>query len=86
MNGKTSETWLNRKEKTVLESKHSSLYVFYNQDNYSHMLNNDNYAVCGGGFPLIVNNEVKGTFIISGLSHEEDHQLIIDALRKIKNI
>jgi len=83
MNGKTSETWLDRKEKTVLESKHSSLYVFYNQDNYSHMVNDDNYAVCGGGFPLIVNNEVKGTFIISGLSHEEDHQLIIDALRKI---
>lgn len=83
MNDKNGEMWLNRKEKTVMESGHSSLYVFQNQDQYKHMLDNDEYAVCGGGFPLIINGELRGTLITSGLDHEEDHMLIIKALKKM---
>lgn len=84
MEGKKGEMWLDRKQLTVLESNHSSLYVARHSEDYAYMLNNDNYAVCGGGFPLIINNEVRGTFIISGLADIEDHQLIIDALRMMK--
>lgn len=83
MNDKYGKMWLDRKEKTVMESKHSSLYVYENQDQFKHMLDNDEYAVCGGGFPLIVNDEIKGVFIVSGLSHQDDHRLIIQALQKM---
>jgi uncharacterized protein (UPF0303 family) len=47
------------------------------------MIDNDEYAVCGGGYPLIVNDELKGVFIISGLRHDEDHALIIKALKEM---
>ncbi|MEG0367659.1 MAG: heme-binding protein, partial [Coprobacillus sp.] len=84
MDGKAGQMWLDRKENVVLEAKHSSLYVFHHQDRYQHMIDNDKYAVCGGGFPLIENNQVTGAFCISGLAHEEDHDLIIKALKLLK--
>lgn len=83
MDGKKGDIWLNRKEKTVMESGHSSLYVFEHESEYAYMKDNDDYAVCGGGFPIIVNGELKGCFITSGLAHEEDHDLIIKALKEI---
>ena len=84
MEGKKGDMWLNRKQLTVLESNHSSLYVARHAEDYAYMLNNDNYAVCGGGFPLIVNGEVCGAFLISGLADTEDHRLIVESLRKMK--
>lgn len=84
MNGKKGEKWLDRKENTVRESQHSSLYTFDHDKDFEYMKDNDDYAVCGGGFPLIVNDEVKGAFLVSGLEHTEDHNLIIKALRKMK--
>lgn len=84
MEGKVGVIWLDRKENVVLESKHSSLYVYKNQELYQQMQGNDKYAVCGGGFPIIVNGEVVGAFCISGLSHQEDHDLIIKVLEKMK--
>lgn len=84
MDGKAGVVWLDRKENTVLESKHSSLYVYNHQAVYQYMLDNDEYAVCGGGFPLIVNGKITGAFCISGLRHQEDHNLIIRVLQKMK--
>ena len=84
MNDKNGETWLDRKEKTVLASGHSSLYVFDHPDDFEYMKENDDYVICGGGFPLIVNDEIKGAFMVSGLEHTEDHNLIIKALKKMK--
>lgn len=80
MDGRKPAPWLNRKEKTVLNSQHSSLYVFYCKENYSDWLEDDTYAICGGGFPIIENGEVKGAICVSGLEHKEDHNLIIQAL------
>lgn len=84
MNDKKGEMWLDRKEKTVMESGHSSLYVFYHIEDYNYMKDNNEYAVCGGGFPLIENGEVRGVFCVSGLKDTEDHQLILDALGRMK--
>lgn len=84
MDGKKGEEWLNRKENTVMKSGHSSLYVFEHSDDYSYMLDNDDYAVCGGGYPLIVNNELKGCFCVSGLDHLDDHNLIVRALKEVR--
>ncbi len=84
MNDKKGEMWLDRKERTVMKSGHSSLYVFYHIKDYNYMKDNKEYAVCGGGFPLIENGEVRGVFCVSGLKDTEDHQLIIDALERMK--
>lgn len=80
MDGKTGDEWLNRKEQTVLETGHSSMFIYEHQDEYNYLLNQEQYAICGGGFPLIVDNEIKGVFCISGLKHDEDHQLIVNIL------
>ena len=53
MDGKKGEEWLNRKENTVMESDHSSMYVFEHADEYLYMQDNDNYVVCGGGYPVV---------------------------------
>lgn len=88
MDGKVGETWLNRKQHTVETFKHSSYYVWQknNETNeYSKYTTDENYAICGGGFPIIVNDNVVGGFYVSGLAHDEDHQLIVDAFRNYKN-
>lgn len=85
MDRKTSDLWLNRKENTVLKTKQSSMNVFNNQDFYKNIVDDENYAICGGGYPLIVANEFKGVFCISGLEHYEDHALIVRVLKEMKN-
>ncbi len=84
MEGKKGDVWLNRKQLTVLESEHSSLYAARHSEDYKYMIDNENYALCGGGFPLIVNDEVCGVFLISGLADIDDHRLIVESLRKMK--
>ncbi|WP_028041873.1 heme-binding protein [Candidatus Stoquefichus massiliensis] len=84
MDGKKEDVWLKRKVRTVLESGHSSYYTFLHQDQYTDWIDNDCYAVGGGGFPIIENNKVVGAICVSGLKHDEDHQLIVDILRKLK--
>ncbi|MEY8353887.1 heme-binding protein [Lachnospiraceae bacterium 54-53] len=85
MDGRKESPWLKRKEKTVLDSGHSSLLTFVMSDEnpeYQKWMKDETYAVCGGGFPITEKNEVKGAICVSGLHHEEDHRLIVDALKK----
>lgn len=80
---KREATWLVRKENTTIKSGHSSLYVALNVANneeYASWINDDSHAICGGGFPIIENGEVTGAICVSGLEHNEDHQVIIHAL------
>lgn len=85
MDGKTNDLWLNRKENTVLKTRQSSMYVFNNPDLYKNIVDDVNYAICGGGYPLIVADEFKGVFCISGLQHYEDHALIVRVLNEMKD-
>lgn len=81
MPGKKGVEWLDRKQNTVERYKHSSYYVFLDQqENHLYDEEDTHLAICGGGFPLVVNDKLCGCIIVSGLRHDEDHQLIIDAL------
>lgn len=82
MDGKEEDIWLQRKQKTVEASKHSSYYVFLKnqQDGSYQELQTEDYAICGGGFPIIVGHQYIGVVCVSGLAHEMDHQLIVDVL------
>lgn len=87
MDGKKGDIWLNRKQKTVEHFGHSGYYVFLAHQEtgqYDEESTNDKFVFCGGGFPLIVQNHIVGSFCVSGLSHEQDHQLIVDALELFK--
>lgn len=84
MDGKKEDNWLKRKERTVLESGHASLYVFEHIEEYPQMKDNDRYCVGGGGFPLIIQGSVRGAVCVSGLVHTEDHALIVQMLKKVK--
>lgn len=87
-NLKKNLEWFHRKEKTVNETGHSSILVakkHIEYGDYQHMISNE-YALCGGGFPVIVNGELCGTITVSGLEHEDDHNLIVNAIRKQKNL
>ena len=84
MDGKKEDNWLKRKERTVLESGHSSLYVSEHADAYPQMKDSDLYCVGGGGFPLVIQGELRGAVCVSGLVHTDDHALIVRMLRKVK--
>ncbi len=81
------DIWLKRKANTVTLSLNSS-YLFgellaqdgKTLDDGLH-LSYDDYAVLGGGFPLIIAGVgVVGSICVSGLPHEEDHALVVEAL------
>lgn len=80
MNGKKEDSWLVRKQKTVELSEHSTLLTTLRYQQYPEIVDNPNYVIGGGGFPLINNGECTGAIIVSGLPHLADHQLIIKAL------
>lgn len=83
MDGKKEDQWLKRKERTVLESGKSSYEVFLNQEQYHTWINNDQYAICGGGYPIIENGQCVGSICVSGLAHDEDHRLIVRVLKEM---
>lgn len=88
MNDKSGDVWLNRKQRTVEHFGHSSYYIYkVNEETgqYEEYKDNEEFVICGGGFPLIVQNQIVGSLIVSGLEHDQDHQLIIDALRSFQN-
>lgn len=87
--GTTSDNheWVRRKANTVQRFLRSSYRIAYQlaleeQDiQQRYHLTPEDYASCGGGFPLIVSGTgVIGSVTVSGLPDREDHQMIIDAL------
>ncbi len=85
MDGKNEDIYLRGKEKVVLETKHSSDYVFNHKDDYAALLDDKSYCVSGGSVPIIINGEVKGSISISGMTQEADHALSLEVLNTIFN-
>ena len=86
MDGREENTWLDRKEKTVLDSGHSSLYTYLFADEvpkYKQWASDEAYAIYGGGFPIIEKGEVTGVISVSGLSHREDHRLLAESMEEV---
>lgn len=83
MDKKKDDVWLCRKAHTVMKTEHSSLYVWIQHEKngqYDELQKDETYAVCGGGFPIFVGDELIGSICVSGLPHEEDHLLIVESL------
>lgn len=87
---KDNQDWINRKRQSVMRFSHSSYYT----GQYNAIKNRDfetiphldpkQYCAHGGSFPLrIKNSGLIGAVTVSGLAQEVDHQMVIDALRKV---
>ena len=83
-----NQLWLRAKAKTVDMTQKCSLRFWIDvqlsgSSPENKRMPENEYACCGGGFPLTVKNAgVIGTICVSGLPHLEDHKLIVDALEQ----
>lgn len=82
-----SVNWLLRKEKVCHMTQHSSYYAFLENivsHQYDDYIHNQEYAVCGGSFPVLLKDEFIGSITVTGGRPHEDHQMIIDCLKERK--
>lgn len=86
MPGRKDAGWVARKVFMVLQTHHSSLYTFLHREEtpYRDWETDDRYAICGGGFPLVIDRELRGAFAISGLRHDQDHALLVASLQQLQ--
>jgi uncharacterized protein (UPF0303 family) len=86
-----NDSWLERKVRTVLRFGHSSLYMTRKlasanmtmEERYG--ISPADYAFSGGGFPIALRGTGPiGCVAVSGLAHEEDHRLVVEALAALK--
>ncbi len=86
------DMWVRRKKNVVQHFYKSSIYMAEKikvdgsnlHDKYG--LHPKDYAAIGGSFPIIIKHVgVIGTITVSGLTPEEDHQLVILAIDRYLN-
>ncbi|MEK6220795.1 MAG: heme-degrading domain-containing protein [Chloroflexota bacterium] len=83
-----NDEWVKRKVRLVYRFGHSSFYMgqllksMGKSIEEAYLLAESEYAPHGGSFPVIVKNTgVVGTITVSGLPQEEDHKLVVQAIR-----
>lgn len=85
--------WIKRKQNMVQVSQVSSLHAgqFLQSEGKDlwkdWRLNEADYAILGGGFPItLAGTGIIGAAACSGLPHEQDHQLLVDAISEMLGI
>ena len=83
-----NDEWVKRKVRLVYRLGHSSFYIGQSLKSKgktieeSSLLPESEYAPHGGCFPVIVKGTgMVGTITVSGLPQEEDHKLVVQAIR-----
>ena len=83
-----NDEWVKRKVRLVYRFGHSSFYMGQllkskgKRLEEAYLLPESDYAPNGGCFPVIVKGTgMVGTITISGLPQEEDHKLVVQAIR-----
>jgi uncharacterized protein (UPF0303 family) len=83
-----NDDWIKRKVRLVYRFGHSSFYMGQllrskgKRLEEAYLLSESDYAAHGGCFPIIVRDTgVVGTITVSGLSQEDDHKLVVQAIR-----
>ena len=83
-----NDEWIKRKVRLVYRFQHSSFYMGQllkskgRRIEEAYLLPESDYAPHGGCFPIILKDAgMIGTITVSGLSQEEDHKLVVQAIR-----
>jgi uncharacterized protein (UPF0303 family) len=83
-----NDEWIKRKVRLVYRFGHSSFYIGQLLKSKSksieqaYLIPESDYAPHGGCFPVIVKGVgMIGTVTVSGLPQEEDHKLVVQAIR-----
>lgn len=83
-----NDEWVKRKTRLVYRFGHSSLYMGEllrskgKRIEEAYLISESQYAPHGGGFPIVLKGSgVIGVVTVSGLTQEDDHQLVVDVLR-----
>jgi uncharacterized protein (UPF0303 family) len=83
-----NDEWIKRKVRLVYRFGHSSFYMGQllkskgKSIEQAYLISESEYGPHGGCFPAIVKGTgMVGTITVSGLSQEEDHKLVIQAIR-----
>jgi len=84
-----NDEWIKRKVRLVYRFGHSSFYIGQllkskgKRLEDAYLISESLYAPHGGCFPVIVKGTgVIGTITVSGLAQEDDHQLVVQAIRE----
>ena len=82
--GLSNSQWMDRKYATVCHSRHSSLLAAAERELASSredwQCDEEHYAFCGGGFPIVVDGQFRGAAIVSGLPHLDDHRCLTETI------
>jgi uncharacterized protein (UPF0303 family) len=83
-----NDEWIKRKVRLVNRFGHSSFYMGQllkskgKSISEAYLVSENEYAPHGGCFPVIVKDTgLIGTITVSGLAQEEDHKLVVHAIR-----
>ena len=83
-----NDEWIKRKVRLVYRFGHSSLYIGQllkskgKRLEEAYLISESEYAPNGGCFPVMVKGTgMIGTITVSGLAQEEDHKLVVQAIR-----
>ncbi len=83
-----NDEWVKRKVRLVYRFGHSSFYMGQllkskgKTIEQSYLIPESEYAPHGGCFPIIIKDTgIVGTVTVSGLPQEEDHKLVVEAIR-----
>jgi uncharacterized protein (UPF0303 family) len=84
-----NDEWIKRKVRLVYRFGHSSFYIGQllkskgKKLEEAYLISESEYAPHGGCFPIILKNTgMVGTITVSGLPQEEDHKLVVQAIRE----
>ena len=89
---KMNENWMNRKFNTVLMNESSSFkqWALNMEKNYSVEsmgMDQKEYVLCGGGFPIkLTNGEMVAVVLASNLPHEQDHMFLVNGIASFLGI
>lgn len=83
-----NDEWVKRKVRLVYRFGHSSFYIGQllkskgKSIEQAFLVSESEYAPHGGCFPIILKDSgIVGTITVSGLPQEEDHKLVVQAIR-----
>jgi uncharacterized protein (UPF0303 family) len=83
-----NDEWVKRKVRLVYRFGHSSFYMGQllkskgKRIEEAYLVSESEYAPHGGCFPIIIKGSgIIGAITVSGLPQEEDHKLVVEAIR-----